>query len=90
MKDMREKFKSVFELCPPKVLNGAIQTLANLCEERDSPALPQMDIQPIISPKKSVMEVAAVRSKKKKKRKKRKKLAGSTSRRNIIKKYRRG
>lgn len=81
MKDMREKFKSVFELCPPKVLNGAIQTLANLCEERDSPALPQMDIQPIISPKKSVIQVAAGRNKKKKKRKKRKKLAGSTSRR---------
>ena len=49
-----------------------------ICEERDSPALPQMDIQPIISPKKSVMEVAAVRSKKKKKRRK-EEAAGSTS-----------
>eukprot|EP00943_MAST-04B_sp_MAST-4B-sp1_P002917 g2917.t1 len=56
MKDMREKFKSVFEFCPPKILNGAIQTLANLCEEHDSPALPKMDIRPIIFPRMAIVK----------------------------------
>jgi hypothetical protein len=46
MRKMQKSMKSVFEMCPPKILDGAIATLSYLCEDENSPALPKIDTTP--------------------------------------------
>ena len=53
MANMQNKFKSVFEICPPKILDGAIKTLSYLCENENSPALPKIDVPVYKTPRPS-------------------------------------